>query len=132
MTDRHFFWLVVASLVAIVVMALLGMVFQSLGLLFDILLAAVGIVAGYLTSSYFDKRAGKQNLGLYASAGYRLSGDIHKSVCEIIEKTKELRNLVDDESRVSKKNVRLMLDIISSQLRCSSVSHSPRMSSGEK
>ena len=116
MSDRHFFWLLAGSLAAVVVMALLGVLFQSLGLILDILLALVGVVAGYLISSYFDSRARKQNLGLHASSGYRISSDVNVALGEIIDKTGELKELVADESRISKRNVLLMLDVISGKL----------------
>ena len=117
MTDRRFFWLIVASLLAILILAVLGVLFESFALLFNVLLAIVGILAGYLTSSHFAQKAERQNLGLFASAGYRLSTDIHDSVTEIIEKVEELKDVAVDGSKLSQKDVNLMLEIVSGKLK---------------
>jgi len=116
MTEKRFFLLALVSICAAVVIAVLGEFFQAANLLFNILLALAGVVGGYLTSSYFDKKAERQNLGRYASAGLRLSVDIYDSLKEILEGIEELRKSIDDGTSLSKRDVNLMFDVIAGKI----------------
>jgi len=117
MTERRFYWLASVSLIALVIMTILGAAFDSVTWLFEVSLAVTGILAGLLTSSYYHKKSEQQSLGKYASAGLRLSFDIYDSLNEIIETIEELRESTHDGGRFSKRDMSLMFDIISGELR---------------
>ena len=117
MTEKQFFWLTMVSLCAIVVIAFLGEFFQAVSLLSNILLAVAGIVGGYLTSSYFDKKAERQNLGKFASVGLRLSVDIYDSLGEVLEEIDNLTKSANaNEEELSTRNLNLLLDAIAGRI----------------
>ncbi len=116
MTEKRFYSLAGIALIAMIAITFLGEYFSSVSLLFNILLAFVGVVAGFLTNQYFAEKSDKQNLGKHAFSGYRMSGDISTSIDEIIKSIEGLKGTVDDTSRLSKKEVGLMFDVVTGQL----------------
>lgn len=91
MIDKRFTWLVLASLIVIVIVAFVEQARASYNLILNILLTVAGIVAGYITSYYFERRSQVRQLGEYAAAGYRLSIDLYDSLSEIVEEIEELK-----------------------------------------
>jgi hypothetical protein len=116
MTDKRFYGLALISLAAMVTMAFLGAFLESIGLLFNVLLTVIGIIAGYLTNHYFAAKSERQNLGRYASAGNRLSLDIYDSLKGILEEIEKMKISSSDSDDLPKRHVDLMLDRISGEL----------------
>src|SRR5258706_8122502 len=115
MTERTIIFLAVLSLIAAIVLGILGEFFRSASLLFSVLLSVIGIVAGFFISKYFDRRSEQQNLGKLASAGYRLTLDIYDSLSQIKEKIEETK-LNANKKGYSKRELNLLLDCLTMQL----------------
>lgn len=117
MTDKRFNGLSILFVITLIVLAILGESFKSASLLFNVLLAVIGILAGYLTSHYFAKMSERQNLGKVASAGHRLSLEVYDALKDIDTQIESLKGALDDTAHLSKQEVTLMLATIASGLR---------------
>jgi hypothetical protein len=82
--DRRFLFLSWTALVAFVVTAALATAFSSVAILFSTLLCAIGIYAGYLCTIYVTRKSADASLTRYASAGHRLSLDVHDALQEVL------------------------------------------------
>jgi hypothetical protein len=117
MSERRYFQLSVTALVVAVIMALLGAQFESWSLLFNVLLAVIGLVAGFLINGYFAGKSEKQNLGKYASAGYRLSVDIHDSLNEILADIETMKSFGAGIQEATVDIVGYRFEIVAAKLR---------------
>ena len=66
MNEKQFYTIVILSLVTTVILAVLGEYFQSVSLLFNVMLAIIGVIAGIITSLYFAKQSERENMGKFA------------------------------------------------------------------
>jgi hypothetical protein len=82
-SDRRFLYLSWTALAAFVVTSALAAVFNSVAILFNTLLCAIGVYAGYLCTAYVTRRSADAGLTSYASAGHRLSLDVYDDLQDI-------------------------------------------------
>lgn len=116
MTEKHLFWLAIFALLTITTTAILGKFFDELDILFDALLTISGIIAGYLISNHFYKKAKEQSLGNIASNGFRLSINIFDSLNEILDKIESLKKSKKGSNTASAENTSLKFDIVAGKL----------------
>ena len=89
MNEKQFYVISVLSLATVVALAVLGEYFQSVSLLFNVMLTVLGVIAGILTSLYFAKQQESENLGRFASLAFRLSTDVYDSLTDTITSIQE-------------------------------------------
>lgn len=80
MSDRRFLYLSWTALVAFIVTSALAAAFNSVAVLFNTLLCAIGVYAGYLCTAYVTRKSTDAGLTTYASAGHRLSLDVYDNL----------------------------------------------------
>lgn len=92
MNEKSFYFISIVSLITVVTLAVLGEYYGSVSLLFNVMLTAIGVIAGILTSLYFAKQQERENLGKYASSAYRLSTNVYDSLTDVITSIEKSRN----------------------------------------
>jgi hypothetical protein len=80
MSDRRFLYLSWTALAAFIVTSALATAYNSVAVLFNTLLCAIGVYAGYLCAAYVTRKSADTNSTKYASAGHRLSLDVYDNL----------------------------------------------------
>jgi hypothetical protein len=94
-SDRRFLLLAWTALVAFVTIAVLATAYSSVTILFSTLLCAIGIYAGYLCTIYIARKSTDISLTRYASAGHRLSLDVHDALQEVVDTLRKTQGTRD-------------------------------------
>lgn len=84
MNEKQIWIIGILFMAGMLLISILGMLYPKYEIVFSVLLALWGAVAGFMANAWFSEKSKKQELGNYSKAGYRLSVDIYDNLTKTL------------------------------------------------